>query len=354
MKRNLIWTLWAAGVAAVALFPHLFGVYYANALILFAVWALFAVSLNLLLGFTGLLSFGHAMYFGTGAYGAALALNHIKGLSIVPAVIIGMIAAVILALLIAPLVVRVSGTAFAMLHLAFAQLLYVLALKLRSITGGEDGISIYPRPDLNIFGLLRIEMNDQNFFYFAVIVIAAALSFLWFFTKTPFGQIMVGMRDNSKRIGYLGFKVTYTKAVVYAVSGGFAGLAGAIYALLQSLISTNDAYSMVVSVYPIMMVMLGGVLSYFGPIVGAAFFALIDEWIGSGQFQQLLLKLLSLLLPSSLAQRVSDFFQFEMILGLILVLVTLYWPLGLAGFIALQRMRWQMRRVSGGPQRSAT
>ncbi len=321
--------LWIAGALIIALFPGLFGIYYANIFISFAIWALFAVSLNLLLGFTGLLSFGHAMYFGTGAYGTALALVHIDGLTIIPAVLFGFVASMVLAAIIAPLVVRVSGSAFAMLHLAFAQLLYVLALKLRHITGGEDGISIYPRPDLGFFGW-QVQMNDLLFFYIAIIIVTLSLCLLWFITKTPFGQIMVGIRDNAKRIDYLGFRVPFAKAIVYVISGGFAGIAGSIYLLLQNLISTNDAYSMVISVFPIMMVMLGGVMSFFGPIYGAALFAVMEEWIGNYTG------------------------QFELILGVLLVIVTMYWPLGLAGYINTLRFKWHSRQHQRKPERSAS
>lgn len=318
-------TKWAMGTGAaviVILIPHLFGIYYSNAVIIFAVWALFAVSLNLLLGFTGLLSFGHAMFFGTGAYATALALTHIDGLPLLPAILAGFSAAVTLSLILAPLVVRVSGTAFAMLHLAFAQLMYVLALKLRSITGGEDGLGGFDTPPLNIFGIVSLDMTDPVlFYYFAVTVIVLCIWFLWFFTKTPFGQIMVGMRDNAKRIDYLGYRVPHTKAVVYLVSGGFAGIAGAVYVIFQNLISVNDAYSMAISVFPIMMTMLGGAISFFGPVYGAAVFALLEEIIG----------------------RYTD--HFELVLGIMLVGVIMYWPLGIAGWINTRKLKRQARKA---------
>ena len=128
MNKAFKWILWAALVAVLAIYPKLFGIYYTNLFVTFAVFAIFSVSFNLLLGYTGLLSFGHAMFFGAGGYGTALALKHIPGLPLLPAVLFGLVAAAILALILCPLVVRVSGTAFAMLHLAFGQLLYMLAL----------------------------------------------------------------------------------------------------------------------------------------------------------------------------------------------------------------------------------
>ena len=122
----------------------IFGIYYSNAVVLFAIFALYAVSYNLLLGYTGLLSFGHAMFFGGGAYATALALTHIPGFPLLLALLTGGLAAVVLALIVSPLLVRVSGTAFAMLTLAFGQLLYVICLKYREITGGEDGVGGIP------------------------------------------------------------------------------------------------------------------------------------------------------------------------------------------------------------------
>ncbi|MBW2482184.1 MAG: branched-chain amino acid ABC transporter permease, partial [Deltaproteobacteria bacterium] len=137
---------WIVLLAALAFYPKVFGIYYTNVFISFAIFALFSVSYNLLLGYTGLLSFGHAMFFGVGGYGTALALEHVEGMPLIVSVLLGAVAAIALALILCPIVVRVSGTAFAMLHLAFGQLMYVLALKLRGITGGEDGIGGFPIP----------------------------------------------------------------------------------------------------------------------------------------------------------------------------------------------------------------
>ena len=144
MNKTTKTILWLVLLVILAFYPNIFGVYYTNVFVTFAVFAVYAVALNVLLGFTGLLSFGHAMFFGAGGYGTALALKHIEGLSLFPAIGIGFLSAAVLALILSPLVVRVSGAAFAMLTLAFGQLLYVLTLKLRGITGGEDGIGNFP------------------------------------------------------------------------------------------------------------------------------------------------------------------------------------------------------------------
>ncbi len=253
MMNNLNkWILWAGGLIILVVYPQVFGIYYSNVFVLFAIFAVFSLSVNLLLGFTGLLSFGHAMYFGAGGYATALALTHIKGLPLLPAFLIGPLSAILLAIVICPIVVRVSLTAFAMLHLAFGQLMWVLAMKLRGITGGEDGVGGFPIPPFNIPGVLSFDMTDPlKFYYFAIAVLALSAWILWFFTKTPFGQIMVSIRDNPDRVDYMGFKVPQTKAVIYLFSAAFSGVAGSIYALFQNLISADGALHVMVSFAPV-------------------------------------------------------------------------------------------------------
>lgn len=304
------WIGWAVLLIALVLYPRIFGIYYTNVFVTFAIFALFAVTLNLLLGYTGLLTFGHAMFFGTGGYATAIALERIEGLPIIAAVLIGFLAAIVLALILCPIMVRVSGTAFAMLHLAFGQLMYVLALKLRFITGGEDGVGGFDIPPLGFPGIGSVDISDPlNFYYFAVTVLGLSIWFLWFFTKTPLGSVMVGIRDNANRVNYLGFKVTQTKAVIYTLAGAFAGVAGSVYALFQNLIAADDAYHVWVSFAPIMMTMVGGISSFFGPIAGAAIFGIIEE------------------LTSRYTERV------ELVMGLILISIIMFAPLGFVGFV---------------------
>ncbi len=315
------WMLWIVLLAALAVYPKLVGIYYTNLLVTFAIFAIFSVSFNVLLGYTGLLSFGHAMYFGAGGYGTALALTHIKGLPLLPAVLIGLLSGVILSLIFCPLVVRVSGTAFSMLHLAFGMLMHMLVYKLRSITGGEDGIGGFPIPPFSIPGVVSIDMRTpENFYYFAIVILGISLWIMWFFTKTPFGQIQVGVRDNAMRIDYLGFKVPQTKAVVYVVAGAFAAVAGSIYALFQNLISSG-ALDIFTSFTPITMTMVGGIGSFFGPVLGAAIIQIIEE----------------------LTTRYTE--QVELVVGLILILVILFIPMGFMGWIKSLRQKWAVRSI---------
>ncbi len=317
MNKTMRILLWAVLFVILAFYPRVFGVYYTNLFVTFAIFAVYAVSLNILLGYTGLLSFGHAMFFGAGGYGTVLALKHIAGIGLFSALGIGFLAAIVLALILSPLVVRVSGTAFAMMHVAFGQLLYVLVLKLRTITYGEDGIGNFPIPAFSIPGVISIHFKGepQNFYYLAIVVLGISLWLMWFFTKTPFGQIQLGIRDNPKRIDYLGYKVPQSKAVIYVVSAAFAGIAGSVYALFQNFVSPDGSLGALVSFTPIMAAMVGGVGSFFGPIWGTAIFQLVEE----------------------VAIRFTD--RIELVLGVILVFVVMFAPKGLAGFIEQVRQR---------------
>ncbi len=312
-------------LAVIVFFPKLFGPYYTNVFVAFAILAVYAVAVNVLLGFTGLLSFGHAMFFGAGSYGTALALKHIAGIALLPAIGIGLLAAMILALVLSPLVVRVSGTAFAMLHLAFGQLLYVLALKLRHITGGEDGIGNFPIPAFTIPGLISIPIKGEpmHFYYLAIVILALSLWLLWSFTKTPFGQIQLGIRDNAARIDYLGYKVTQSKAVIYVISGTFAGIAGSVSSLFHNMASADGSLGAMVSFTPITAAMIGGVGSFFGPIWGVAILQVVEE----------------------VALRFTD--RVELVTGVILVIVVMFAPQGLAGFITSVKQRYFSTPAAG-------
>jgi branched-chain amino acid transport system permease protein len=324
MNKKIQWILWVGLIVILAIYPKVFGIYYTNLFVTFAVFAIYSVSFNLLLGYTALFSFGHAMFFGVGGYGTALALKHIAGLSLLGAVGIGLLAAIVFALILCPIVVRVTGSAFAMLHLAFGQLMYILALKLRNITGGEDGIGGFPIPPLSIPGIVSINMKvPENFYYFAIVVLGVSLWIMWFFTKTPFGQIQVGVRDNAMRIDYLGFKVPQTKALVYVFAGAFAGVAGSIFALFQNLIAADSGFSIMVSFGAVINTLVGGLGSFFGPIWGTAIMQILEE----------------------LTTRYTD--RVELVAGLILILVIMFAPMGFVGGFRILKQKWFGHSASG-------
>lgn len=314
--------LWVVLVIVLAIFPKATGTYYTNLFVTFAILATFSVSLNMLLGYTGLLSFGQALYFGVGGYGTALALTHIKGLSLLSALGIGVLSAFVMAVIISPLMCRVNGITFAMMSLAFAQFMYVLTLKWRSVTGGEDGIGNFPVPAFTIPGVLSLPLkgHPDNFYYFALIVLSISLFLMWYFTKTPFGQIQVGIRDNEKRIDYLGYKVPNSKALIYIIAGTFAGIAGSVYAIFHNLVSADGSFGSLVSFTPIINTIIGGSGSFFGPILGTAIYQIIEE----------------------LTLRFTD--RVELVVGAILVLTIMFAPTGILGLIKqLKHKLWDSR-----------
>ena len=315
-KLNVVW--WVIGLVFLAFFPKLFGIYYTNVVVTMAIFAVYSLSVNMLLGYTGLLSFGQAMFFGFGGYGTALALTHIPGIGVLPAIGLGVLAAVVLALILSPLVVRVSGTAFAMLHLAFGQLMYVLALKLYNITGGEDGIANFPVPGLFTESL---KSSPEHFYYLAMVILGISTWLMWYMTKTPFGQIQVGIRDNAKRIDYLGYRVPQSKAVIYVLSALFAGVAGSVYGLFHNLVSADGSLGIGMSFTPIISVMIGGVGSFFGPILGVAIFQLVDELI----------------------LRYTE--STELVMGVILIVVVMFMPTGFMGLFRTLRQKISTRRT---------
>src|SRR4030042_4389262 len=154
MKKAIKWILWIILGIGLILIPKIFGIYYSNFFVSLAIMAVFSQSINIELGYTRILNFGHAMFFGMGGYGAAQALALIPGMPILGAVLCGMLGGALLALVLSPLVVRVSGMACAMLHVAFNALFFMLSMKLRPLTGGEDGISGFPIPPFNLPGII--------------------------------------------------------------------------------------------------------------------------------------------------------------------------------------------------------
>lgn len=309
------WKQWVfpclVGVILLA-YPWVLGTVYTNIFIYFAIFSVFAASLNMLVSYLGVLSFGHALFYGGGAYATALFLDHIEGLGLFTVILIGGAAGAALGLIVSPLLNRVKATAFALLTLALGQLAYMACLKLRFITYGEDGVGGFPIPDLTLPGIASINMmTAENFYYLALVVLSLCLLLMWFLTKTPFGSIMIGIRDNPDRVDFLGFNLPMTKAIVFVISGFFAGIAGAVYALFQNLVTPDGAFHIMTSFTPIMMLFVGGIGTFAGPIVGSGVMTIIEE----------------------LATRYTT--QIALFNGILLVLVVMYFRTGFVGLYLL-------------------
>ncbi|MDR3470565.1 MAG: branched-chain amino acid ABC transporter permease [Devosia sp.] len=243
-------------------------------------FALFASALNLLLGYNGLLSFGHAAFFGSASYVAAHAAK-VWGLTPEVAILLGTGAAAILGLGIGALSIRRQGIYFAMVTLAFAQMVYFIALQ-APFTGGENGIQAVPRGRL--FGLL--DLSDDLSLYFVVLAITfGGMLAIYRVIHSPFGQVLKAIRDNEPRAISIGYKVNRYKLAVFVMSASLAGLAGATKAIVFQLASLTDAH-WTMSGEVVLMTLLGGLGTVFGPLIGAAlvisiqnYFAGLGDWV---------------------------------------------------------------------------
>jgi branched-chain amino acid transport system permease protein len=272
------------------------------------VLGLAAMSLNFLLGYTGVLSFGHAAYFGLGAYGVGMTIRYLvpsTGLGIVIGTLVGTIAAAI----IGPLIVRLRGVYFAMVTIAFGQVFYFIAFRWSSVTGGDDGLTGWTRMPLN-FGFASIDiLHDPRAFYYLVLaVFAIAVGAMAWLLRSPFGRTLIAIRENERRARFLGIRVDHHIWISWVISCAFVSLAGTLYALLNNFVDPRALYWSQSGDFVIMAV-LGGMRSFWGPLIGAAIFVVLQDYLSS---------------------QTENWMSF---VGLFFVLVVLFFPRGVLGII---------------------
>ena len=236
-------------------------------------FALFAAAFNLLIGYVGLLSFGHAMFLGMAGYGAGHAAK-VWGLTPELAILFGTAIAAALGLVVGIIAIRRQGIYFAMTTLALAQMVYFFCLQV-PFTGGEDGIQAIPRGRL--FGLL--DLADMMTLYYVVLAIVAAGFVLIYRTiHSPFGQVLKAIRENEPRAISLGYRVDHYKLLAFVLSAALAGLAGATKAIVFQLASLTDV-TWQMSGEVVLMTLLGGLGTVFGPIVGAFIVIALETYL---------------------------------------------------------------------------
>jgi branched-chain amino acid transport system permease protein len=238
-----------------------------------ACFALFAVSLDLLFGYVGLLSFGQALFWGGGGYLAAIVLARTH-LDASIAIAAGVLYAIVLAAIVGAISVRRSGIYFAMITLGVAQIQYFTAFQLIDITGGENGLNLGSRGTL--FGIAM--ENDRVYYYVALALIAIGVFFAMRIVASPFGGVLAAMRENEQRTIALGYRVNRYKLAVFVIAGGLAGFAGALYAIGNHLAGL-EMVDWHTSGAVVMMTVLGGIGTIVGPIVGAGFYQLLEYYV---------------------------------------------------------------------------
>ena len=272
------------------------------------VMGLAAMSLNFLLGFTGVLSFGHAAYFGLGAYGTAMAIKY-WGVGSIPAIGLGMIVATIAAMIIGALIIKLRGVYFAMVTIAFGQVFYFIAFRWNAVTGGDDGLTGWRRLPINFgFAELDIVQNDRAFYYFALAIFAVCVAAMAVLLNSPFGRSLIAIRENERRARFLGVPIEFHVWLSFVISCLFVSAAGGLYALLNNFIDPR-ALRVDLSGNLVIMAVLGGMRSFWGPLIGAAIFVALQDYVSS-QTQ-----------------------NWMSVIGLVFVLVVRFFPRGILGML---------------------
>jgi len=277
------------------------------------VFAIAALSFNLLLGYTGLLSFGHCAYFGVGAYAVAFIVKYLKVDSMELFVIGGTLAAALVAALFGFVCVRYTRIFFSILTLALSQVLWSLAFKFFWVTGGTDGLRV-PTPSL-IGGLItmgtgpredKLAFLSYRYYYYVLAVFVISVAIMWVIVHSPFGKALQAIRDNEVRAEFVGVQVRRYRWVAFLISGAFTGLAGALWVPLNGL-TTPDILHWSFSGEIVFLTVLGGFQTFFGPVVGAIVFNYLKTFA------------------------VGYTVYWQMFLGIVLVVLVLVLPTGIVG-----------------------
>ncbi|MDY6882107.1 MAG: branched-chain amino acid ABC transporter permease [Desulfatiglans sp.] len=280
--------------------------YYVYLAIKVIVWVLFAMSFNIVLGYGGMMSFGHAAFFGVGAYSSSLLLVK-TSCPMVLAFVIAPFAAAAAGVIIGYFSVRVKGTFyFAVITLSFAQLAYILAFKWRSFTFGDDGIQ-----GIEVPSIISTDETYINFYFFALIILLICLYLLWRIVRSPFGMMLMTLRENPERAAFVGIKVENYRLIAFTISAFFSGVAGVLYALLETSVAP-DVLFWSMSGEVILMGVLGGMHIFMGPALGATIMVLLNSFITS----------------------YTEYWG--LFLGITLILIVLFFPKGVTGLIVEQ------------------
>jgi branched-chain amino acid transport system permease protein len=272
------------------------------------IWGLLAMSSDILIGYTGMVSFGHSAFFGLGMYGAAAALLAVRPPNLWLALAAGLVAAAVVALFVAFFSTRLRDIYFSITTLVFSQIFYVIIFTWTEVTGGENGLT-FRQPPFSIPGIGSIPFTRDGLHWFVLGVVAVSYLLLRRITQSPFGMVLQSIRENEARTRAIGYHVERYKMVAVMLSGLFAGLAGVLYAI-QNKFAAPDFVLFLVSGETVIFNVMGGMGTLVGPVAGAAFFLLMKE----------------------VFSRV--FYEYYLIpVGIIFTLMVIFVPQGLLGFL---------------------
>jgi len=307
-RAVIYWTGFSVILALLIVAPLVLPEFWRRFLTEILIWGLLAMSSDVLIGYTGMVSFGHSAFFGLGMYGGAAALLSVQPPNLWLAMLYGLVGAAAVAGFVAYFSTRLRDIYFAITTLIFSQIFYVIIFTWTEVTGGENGLT-FSRPPLAIPRLFSLPFTSQTLHWFVVGVVILSYLVLRRITQSPFGMVLQSIRENEARTRAIGYPIERYKIVAVMLSGLFAGLAGVLYAI-QNRFAAPDFVFFLVSGETVIYNVIGGVGTLVGPIVGAAFFLLLRE--GLSRF----------------------FTEYYLIpVGIIFVAMVIFMPQGLLGFM---------------------
>ena len=307
--RIVFWSGFAIVVGLLIAAPLVLPTFWQRFLTEILIWGLLAMSSDVLIGYTGMVSFGHSVFFGLGMYGAAAALLLVSPPSLVLALAFGLAAAAAVSVFVAYFSTRLRDIYFAITTLIFSQIFYVIIFTWTAVTGGENGLN-FSRPRLGIPGVWSAPFNNTTLHWFVLAVVVGSYLILRRIMRSPFGMVLQSIRENEPRTRAIGYAVERYKIVAVMLSGLFAGLAGVLYAV-QNRFAAPDFVFFIVSGDAVIFNVMGGIGTLVGPIVGAATFLLLREGLG---------------------RLFGDQFPYLIPLGFIFIVMIIFLPQGLLGF----------------------
>jgi branched-chain amino acid transport system permease protein len=305
----VFWIGFCVVMALLIVAPLVLPVFWAKFLTEILIWGLLAMSSDLLIGYTGMVSFGHSAFFGLGMYGAAGALLHTSPPNLWLAILFGLAGAASAALFVAYFSTRLRDIYFAITTLIFSQIFYVIIFTWTPVTGGENGL-IFTRPHFSIPFIYDVRFTTATMHWFVLALVAGSYVLLRRITRSPFGMVLQSIRENEARTRAIGYPVQRYKIVSVMLSGIFAGLAGVLYAV-QNQFAAPDFVFFITSGDTVIFNVMGGIGTLVGPIVGAGFFQLLREL---------------------LARVFGDQFPYLIPLGVVFIVIIIFLPQGLLGF----------------------
>ncbi len=311
---TVFWSGFAVILALLIAAPLVLPPFWGRFLTEILIWGLLAMSSDILIGYTGMISFGHSAFFGLGIYGTAAALLLVDPPNLFLAILFGLVASGLVAVVVAYFSTRLRDIYFAITTLIFSQIFYVVIFTWTSVTGGENGLA-FTRPGLGIPGLYVVRFTAETMHWFVLAVVAGSYLLLRRITQSPFGTVLQSIRENEARTRAIGYHVEHYKIVSVMISGLFAGLAGVLYAL-QNQFAAPDFVFFLVSGETVIFNVMGGIGTLVGPIVGAGFFLLLRE---------------------ALSRFFTEYYLIPA--GIIFIAMVIFMPQGLLGFMR----RWLNR-----------